>query len=116
MRALLILALLASPVFAGQHDVEWNPPARFDHAPTVTVIQHLAPYDQVRSLCNAAFRRYGFEPLVMSYRTNGCAVLSNYANICEIFIASDPRGGTPISAIVRHERGHCAGWPADHPE
>jgi len=46
----------------------------------------------------------------------GCAQL--YAGKCEIFLLPDElireRGWT-TGLMIRHEIGHCNGWPGDHP-
>ena len=45
----------------------------------------------------------------------GCALVWPTANYCNITIVEDlPK---PLrEAVLTHERAHCAGWAADHPE
>jgi len=37
---------------------------------------------------------------------------------CQVYIAPPSylaRSGDTVDDLIRHELGHCAGWPADHP-
>jgi hypothetical protein len=49
--------------------------------------------------------------------TLGCAIRYREANICHIYIADDEilkAAGWSYEIVLRHEEGHCNGWPADH--
>lgn len=111
MRALLVLTLLASPAVAGLHDPEWNPPARFEQTfPDHIVIHKVDPADVISS-CQRLIdsRRIAMK----AYGTHGCSVGGN--SDCEVVIPSRPVEGAAPASILRHEIGHCSGWPVDHP-
>ncbi len=109
-------ALLASTLSASASGL-FNPPARYDHSPTSRVdIVRLS----VRDLQKACFnKRYPVATMA------GCAKHLKNPDRCVIFVANRPIVNLGLSAIVaplvtpemvlRHEMGHCNGWPANHP-
>lgn len=114
MRALLALGLvlIALPAMAGDYPAEWNPPAKFDRPfHGETAIRKLHP-KHIEPACKRLYSHYGME----SPDTPGCAVLTNFGSRCYIIVIDRPFGGTTPEAVIRHEVGHCNGWPADHPE
>ena len=85
------------------------PPKQFDHPyagklKVVTVLQR----EEMRAFCGEAFRPW----------TLGCARRDETNNSCHIVIANDniirEQKWTP-ELIMRHEIGHCNGWPGNHP-
>jgi hypothetical protein len=110
--AIALLAALASSPAAAQQpmaDPGWIlPPERYDHPyKGHLTIQRATDEEMVRT-CPA--------PLTLPKRI-ACAFPIPAANSCLIVLA--PRAtitaaGYSEEIIIRHEIGHCNGWPADH--
>ena len=85
---LLSLSLYGEPMFN-----PWYVPSRYDHPfkGRVEVEMNNAP-------CS------GME---------GCTIVGGQHGVCHIYVS--PTHKLPIELILRHERAHCNGWPADHP-
>lgn len=77
----------------------WPPPAKYDHGPLINarypvpIISHLSPA--------GLFAACEGKHLACSYAEVGSP--------CHIFL---PMAGW--QGMVRHEMGHCRGWPANH--
>lgn len=112
MRALLVLALLASPALAGKHDAEWNPPARYDHAYTGKLMLTKLPQAQMQRACRQLFSQYGYSDTT-SGEQRGCAIPGK--DVCIIVTIDKTYKATTPDAVLRHELGHCNGWPSSHP-
>lgn len=111
MRALILVTLLASPAFAGLHDPEWNPPARYEQEFPDSVTIHKVDPSVVIASCQKLFNSRGID--AKAYGTHGCSVGGR--GDCEVIIPSRPvEGAAPVS-VFRHEVGHCMGWSGDHP-
>lgn len=108
MRALpLVLLLLSSPAMAGKTDPTWNPPARFDHAFAGQVTIHRLPQMTIVDVCaNLIGKR--------SFIQHGCSRLEG--NLCTVWIVNKTYMDATPEAVLRHEIGHCNGWPASHPD
>jgi hypothetical protein len=84
------------------------PPVEFDHpyAGKLTV-ETVATREELSEICGKAFTQW----------TLGCA-FRHGNNGCRIVLADESiikaRGWT-VALIMRHEIGHCNGWPGDHP-
>jgi hypothetical protein len=95
----LLTALLVLSASAAEAKDIWPPPAKYDHGPLINpqyqtpVIEHLAP----AQLAVACFGKH----LACSFAEIGSP--------CEIILPI--KGWQPM---LRHEMGHCRGWPADH--
>ena len=92
------------------------PPAHYDHWHPALVIQEMDFYE-VDPLCRGRFPRSNFPPVTGSQRIMGCADIGDGTEPCRIVV---PRLGGNVSderraMIIRHERAHCNGWPANHP-
>ena len=88
-------------VFAAGMAAWLMPPARFDHEPT-------RPYE-VRYRQAALFDMYCG---TNHPKVGGCAVEKD--GTCYITIRQE-LGRTARAAVLRHEKGHCNGWPRSHP-
>lgn len=96
---------------AGQSDPEWNPPKRFDHSYGGNLHLHRVPVEDVRKTCQAMADFYGYKS---DNPNHGCAHMDK--TFCEVVIPlGNVQKATP-AAILRHEMGHCVGWPANHPD
>lgn len=120
MRWTVFLALLfanlavANTAMAGKSDPEWNPPARYDRAYTGKLTVRYLPQKQVVSACADLFAKY--KVAAKSFpNQRGCAAITSKTSCTVIVIDKTFALATP-KAVVRHEVGHCAGWPADHPD
>lgn len=114
MLGAIVATFLLSGAAAASERAE--PPARFDHWHPNLIIQEMDYFD-VDPLCRGRFPRSNFPPVTGSQRIMGCADIGNGAAPCRIVV---PIGGGAISdekraLIIRHERAHCNGWPANHP-
>jgi hypothetical protein len=90
----------------------WDPPARYDKPfPGRTVVRQLPPR-QVANACRELFGARGLD-IAVGLAQRGCAV--HLGDQCQIISIDRPAYGTTPEAVIRHERGHCNGWPADHP-
>jgi hypothetical protein len=90
---------------------EWNPPARYDVPfPGAMHVYRMHPRE-VPAACGNLFARYGLN-IQTGPMQRGCAAYEG--NKCEIVTIDRPAYGTTPEAVLRHERGHCNGWGADH--
>jgi hypothetical protein len=85
------------------------PPPQFDHATKkpVTVVD-VASEAELRERC-------GWTTRDVHSILVGCSAPSEV--ICKIFLGppQTERTGVTRNVVLRHEIGHCEGWPADHP-
>lgn len=84
------------------------PPVEFDHAYDGPVeVVDVPTEKRLRQLC-------GFEHTHEGSNVIGCA--ARLSNLCRIYLGPIPqRSGTTYNINLRHELGHCNGWPGDHP-
>jgi hypothetical protein len=105
MRITLTAALIA---IATQAYSQFLPPEEFDRPfEGRVVIQEAINQDEVRRLCNAVFTMV---PLGCSYRMPSikwCAIVK----LPDEQIRAE---GFDPAIFMRHEIGHCNGWPASH--
>jgi hypothetical protein len=87
------------------------PPPQYDHpysGPGKLRIIYASSQDEVRQLCPlAVFPKAGAYGCAHSNIPEGCLVV--------IAPAADIKAvGLTTSLVIRHETGHCNGWPGDH--
>lgn len=113
--AALGFTLLAAPAMAGKDDPEWNPPARYDHPyeGKLTVIR--LPQADVVKACDELFKANNPKRRT-SMQQRGCSAWVKREAICTVITIDAPYLGATPEAVLRHELGHCNGWPADHPD
>lgn len=105
--------LLTSPAAeAGPNDPTWNPPARYDHPFTGKVVLRRYAQRYLKSACDDLFARHHIK-VETTYGMRGCSAAKG--NRCEILTVDRTFEGATPNAVLRHEMGHCNGWPADHP-
>jgi hypothetical protein len=80
------------------------PPHRYDHRPSVPVIEIVLNEAQLQQVCMGLSSP---NPNIIVF---GCTD-DKTAGQCTIYLLP----WSHIKAIRRHEIGHCNGWPADHP-
>ena len=82
------------------------PPAEFDHEYTgkLTVLRE-DNYVFIRYVCKETVN-----PVACSYRTYDSVTGETLS--CLILLGPAAHGDPKV---MRHELGHCAGWPNDHP-
>lgn len=109
--AFAVLALWSSAKAAPE-----PPPPRYDKAhPALVIIEK--NYLDIDPVCRTMFPRSKFPAATETHRITGCADLGDGSRPCRIFV---PRAGEGMisaehrAAIIRHERAHCNGWPANH--
>jgi hypothetical protein len=114
MRAILVAALLfSSPSWAGKTDPTWNPPARFDHAYSGKLTVSYLPQKQVVAACEVLFAQY--KVAAKSFpNQHGCSAITSPTS-CTIIVVDTTFALATPKAVLRHEIGHCNGWPANHP-
>ena len=82
------------------------PPQVYDHTPQMVIVDSvLSDIDAVTLSCRAAAQVTGMVMRVP--QAQGCAILHD--GKCFIWRIAD-------ADTLRHEYGHCNGWPADHPK
>ncbi|MCL6708674.1 hypothetical protein M8R20_16905 [Pseudomonas sp. R2.Fl] len=118
-KLLYAVAVLATAfLFVGQAAAAgfYDPPARFRGESETPMDVHRLDVQALQKACGNN-RLY---PVKVLY---GCAFHLKHPDRCAIFIPNRtmlnvgfPVGPLQVSpqAILRHEKGHCAGWPADH--
>ncbi len=74
------------------------PPPQYDVPPPMPVIEYVLAGRDVTNFCSRALLEEG--------PWRGCSFFSG--GNCYIVRIDMPD-------VARHERAHCAGWPADHP-
>jgi hypothetical protein len=106
------LMLLSATAFAGPNDTTWNPPARFDHPYHGKLTIYSLPQAEVARRCKMLV---GID--AAAYQLRGCSLyLGTPGTLCVIVMIDEPYGNQTPTAVLRHEIGHCNGWPADHPD
>jgi hypothetical protein len=115
MRTVLAALLLmgCSSAFAGVNDPSWNPPRRFDHAFAGKLTIKRLPQRDVEKACRALFVKHKI-PVVSLTNWRGCSAPLSKRSCIIIVVNKTFMRATP-KAVIRHEVGHCNGWPANHP-
>lgn len=89
----------------------WNPPARFDHAFDGKIYARYVNGWQMFALCHMA---WACTPVGGDQGTRrGTCTMILPKEGARILGRKVDRAG--LLGLVRHERGHCNGWPANHP-
>ena len=86
------------------------PPIIYDHMPDKSVkVVDVSTEAELRARC-------GWPPSDGNGATIvGCAATTD-PHICHVFLGPRPSWtGLTRNIVLRHEMGHCSGWPADHP-
>jgi hypothetical protein len=106
MRIALVITLLslASPALA---QLCLLPPEEFDHYDGPVAYQLARDQDHVRELCRMTFSLGVALACAFRYPNGTCLIIK--VSDDEIRAA-----GHDPDIVLRHERGHCAGWGADH--
>ncbi|MER9912791.1 hypothetical protein NKJ71_19385 [Mesorhizobium sp. M0050] len=99
---------------AGIKDPTWNPPARFDHAYSGKLTVRYLPQKQVVAACAKLFAKYKVAAK-SSLVQRGCSAITSDTSCTVIVVDKTFALATP-EAVLRHEMGHCNGWPASHPD
>lgn len=106
MRTLAILLALAASAHA-----QLIPPAQYDRPYTGSLTINTVPTQRaLAEIC----------PLAAARTPNmiGCAWRSHDGSQCRVTLVRDSvviALGSTRARILRHELGHCNGWPWDHP-
>lgn len=106
--------LLLAPAHAGKDDAEWNPPARFDHPYKGELLVRRIPQESVVEACRVLFSIYRV-PAMSHPEQRGCSILTS-KHSCLVVTIDEPYMRATPESVLRHEIGHCNGWPADHPD
>jgi len=107
--AIIILAGLSGPVDTPR--LVWPAPAGIQQPPAKWAkrpdVPYKVQYGDVKALCKNII---GMKPMVLL----GCTTPPKGKTACLINLQS----GMPPDledAVLKHEIGHCKGWPPDHP-
>jgi hypothetical protein len=91
------------------------PPPQYDVPPPMPVIEYVLPWSEVQRICFDHMAKLGNQSDAQTGRQvgfDGCASFgkagTQFAGKCYIWRIDDVD-------VARHERAHCAGWPANHP-
>ncbi len=82
--------------------------ARFDHPYSGKLIVHRLPQARIVDVCTKLTGE-------RSLARHGCSTFPKDSR-CEIWIIDKAYMGATPKAVLRHEVGHCNGWPGDHPD
>lgn len=110
---LLSILLICGSAQAGINDPTWNPPARFDFPYKGELTVKRLPQADVVEACRVLFSLYDVQATA-SLNQRGCSVITSKNSCLVVTVNKTFKGATPES-ILRHEEGHCNGWPASHP-
>lgn len=110
---LFVTIIAATPLFAEERK-EWNPPARFDHRYGGTLIVHRLKQSDIPAACKKIFKDNVKLLLQVTNQQKGCAVVKKKENLCVIVIPDSMYRGISPKSVLRHEVGHCNGWPSNH--
>jgi len=115
MRTVLAALVLLgwSSAFAGVNDPTWKPPRRFDHAFAGKLTIKRLPQREVERACRALFVKHKI-PVGSVTSWRGCSLPVSKRSCTIIVVNKTFMRATP-AAVIRHEVGHCNGWPANHP-
>ena len=112
---MLAACLLSGPALAGG---SFAPPAKYDGPSKIKTYIIAAPVSQLQKHC----KPWRTSALQVFF---GCSFIYDNPRRCVVFIPDKsfpnwawPEGGTLIvrpGDVLRHERGHCNGWPSNHP-
>ena len=87
------------------------PPPEYDHAyPGTVVVYYASDQADMRYKCN---RTDLWEAIPLF----GCSWAANDKHPCLIVVGDEPtliKWGWTRNIVLRHEIGHCNGWPQDH--
>ncbi|MRX31924.1 hypothetical protein [Aminobacter sp. MDW-2] len=112
----LLLLGLADIAMAGKNDAEWNPPARYDHPYTGNLkVRYLPPKDVYR-LCAKMLKDANGSEKGTYPGMRGCSVLKKGGKRCNVVVVDRTWKKATPEAVLRHEIGHCNGWPFEHPD
>jgi hypothetical protein len=114
LAAVLAVTIAAGAASANPERTTWDPPARYAGPYTGELTVIVADFKRIPHLCRQLFIDAGITNFRVSQRQRGCAHVE--ADRCTIVIPRGHAYGSSQEAVMRHELGHCAGWPADHPE
>lgn len=92
----------SSPVLA---QTCWLPPPQFDKTCPGMVVRPVDYWD-IHVTCTGAF------PEVGGGRRNGCFKPPKTIIVPKVGVDASTE---LVACVYRHERAHCNGWPADHP-
>src|SRR5262249_3356303 len=83
------------------------PPVEYDHMPDkIVTITDISTEAELRTRC-------GWTDTGKTIV--GCAAATD-PHLCHIYLGPRPSWtGLTRNIVLRHEMGHCSGWPADHP-
>lgn len=111
---LLSALLICGSANAGVNDSTWNPPARFDFPYKGELTVKRLPQVDVVEACRVLFTLYDVQAKA-SLTSRGCAVITSKNSCIVVTVDKTYKRATP-EAVLRHEMGHCNGWPANHPD
>jgi len=111
---LLSALLICFPAFAGINDPTWNPPARFDFPYRGELLVRRIPQRDVAEACRILFMLYSVHAKA-SMEQRGCSIVTSSNSCLVVTVDQTYKKATPES-VLRHEMGHCNGWPANHPD
>lgn len=100
---------------AGKDDAEWNPPARFSGPYKGELTLRYLPPEQVFPVCAKMLAEANGTDKGTYPGMRGCSVRSEKGTKCNVVVVDRVWKKATPEAILRHELGHCKGWPFEHP-
>ena len=110
-------ATIAHPA-TGKWLWKWFPPAEYDKPYEGVLMTQRLPFDQLRKVC-APGQMACAMPITVGPNGSGWQIsLTGNRAACLIIMPSDSylwEHHQDPKDTIRHETGHCNGWPGDHP-
>lgn len=113
--ASVLAVCLASAAFAGDDVV--LPPAQYDHPFTGELHVISAPYWEINKRCRGHEQNARVQACAATTWMRATAAEPAHMRCIIVLPAYDPVIGVTnefLALLMRHEIGHCNGWPADH--
>lgn len=103
----MLLAIAVAAALFSEEPLPPLPPAEFDKPYQGQLQMIVVPPLEVHFQCT------GSRQPIFGQWVGGCA--QPHEGGCTIIMPSHGPSKEYLQRLYRHERGHCNGWPADHP-
>jgi hypothetical protein len=113
--SIVLALLLTTPSFA-MSPPPWRPPARYDHPFKGKRIIKELPAWQLFSACSKLGSLVQYACTIIGGEIPGKQCTSYVLARGHYYLWTSKVDAAGFNELVRHETGHCNGWPANHPK